>query len=192
MLVFVKKWRETLSSKLGFKRGKAGRAYSCPWWADEAAYTSAFIHGKGVEISAANRAIEAEYHRPLEIIASTAASDYEIVESPYWPPPPKPPAPPLSPEEQAQHDERIRGASFLIVLPCWVFHKNDPDPWPSTLHGHHSERPLKLDAITGFIYNIKTREHVQSLRQKALLPIQTKLLASKDFGERARSLLTVP
>jgi hypothetical protein len=38
----------------------------------------------------------------------------------------------------------------LYVPPCWRFQKNDPDPWPSLLHGHHSWKPLKLDAITGF------------------------------------------
>jgi hypothetical protein len=111
------------------------------------------------------------------------------VESPYWPPLPSPPLPQLSPEEKAERDRTMLRASFLIVLPCWVFHKNDPDPWPSLLHGHHNERPLKLDAVTGFIYSIHTREYVQRLRPKALLPIQMTLLASKDFGHRARSLI---
>jgi hypothetical protein len=70
-----------------------------------------------------------------------------------------------------------------------MFHKNDPDPWPSLLHGHHNEKPLKLDAITGFIYKIHTRKHVQSLRPKALLPIQRQLMMSKDFGDRVLALI---
>jgi hypothetical protein len=125
------------------------------------------------------------WERPLEIEASEYADDYEVLDSPYWPPPPPPE---LSPEER----ERLMGeppVAALIVLPCWIFHKNDADPWPSRLHGHHNQRPLKLDAITGYIYSIRTREHVQTLRRKSLIPIQTTLLASKDFGARARSLI---
>jgi hypothetical protein len=43
-------WRETLSWKVGFRRAKAGRVYSCPWWADEGVYGLAFMQGKGLEI----------------------------------------------------------------------------------------------------------------------------------------------
>jgi hypothetical protein len=127
----------------------------------------------------------APYIRPLEIKASTDPLDYEIENSRYWPPPPPPK---FSLEEQAERDRDRRPVAYLIVLPCWVFHKSDPDPWPSTLHGHHSERPLKLDAISGFIYNIKTREHVQTLRPKELRRIQMALIDSKDFSDRARVL----
>jgi hypothetical protein len=77
--------------------------------------------------------------------------------------------------------------SYLIVA-CWKFHKNDADPWPSVLHGHHSERPLKLDALSGNIFNIHTRERVQKMKHKELARVQAVLLGSKDFGERARSL----
>jgi hypothetical protein len=44
-------WRQTLSWKLGHWRGKSGRPYACPWWADERVYAVAFLRGKGVEIS---------------------------------------------------------------------------------------------------------------------------------------------
>jgi hypothetical protein len=44
-------WRQTLSWKVGFRRGKAGRAYSCPRWADERVYGLAFLQGKSVEPS---------------------------------------------------------------------------------------------------------------------------------------------
>jgi hypothetical protein len=50
MLVFVKNWRVTLSWKLGFRRGKSGRAYRCPWWVDKVAYRLAFMQGEGIEI----------------------------------------------------------------------------------------------------------------------------------------------
>ena len=43
-------WRQTLSWRIGFRRPKAGRVYSCPWWADERVYGLAFIKGKGLEI----------------------------------------------------------------------------------------------------------------------------------------------
>jgi hypothetical protein len=43
-------WRQTLSWKIGFRRGKAGRTYKCPWWADERVYGLAFLQGKNVEI----------------------------------------------------------------------------------------------------------------------------------------------
>ena len=43
-------WRQTLSWKVGFRRAKAGRGYSCPWWADERVYGLAFMQGKGAEI----------------------------------------------------------------------------------------------------------------------------------------------
>jgi hypothetical protein len=76
----------------------------------------------------------------------------------------------------------------LIVLARWKFHKTDVDPWPSLLHGHHSQRPLKLDAITGEIFNIHTRERVQKMKPRELARVQAELLDSKDFSERARSL----
>jgi hypothetical protein len=59
------------------------------------------------------------------------------------------------------------------------------------LHGHHNERPLKLDAITGFIYSIQTRKHVQSLRRRELERVQLAPMSSKDFGDRARALLGI-
>jgi hypothetical protein len=115
----------------------------------------------------------------LKIIASSDPNDYEIVGSPHWPLPPSPKRPPPGGKPLA----------YLIVRACWIFHKNDPDPWPSMLHGHHNEQPLKLDALNGFIYDIQSRGHVQTLKRKVLLPIQRQLLRSKDFGDRARTLM---
>ena len=43
-------WRQTLSWKLGYGRGKAGAAYKVPWWADEQVFALAFMQGKGVDI----------------------------------------------------------------------------------------------------------------------------------------------
>jgi hypothetical protein len=46
MLSAIKNWHQTLSWKLGYGRGKEGRAYSCPWWVDKAVYAVAFMQGK--------------------------------------------------------------------------------------------------------------------------------------------------
>lgn len=71
----------------------------------------------------------------------------------------------------------------------WEFHKTDPDPWPSLLHGHHSEKPQKLDAVTGKIYDIVTREHVATLKARELAALQAELRSHKDFAEKAAGLL---
>ena len=39
-----------MSWKVGFRRAKAGRVYSCPRWADEQAYGLGFLQGRGAEI----------------------------------------------------------------------------------------------------------------------------------------------
>ena len=79
--------------------------------------------------------------------------------------------------------------SYLIVRATWIFHKNDVDPWPSHLHAHHSERPIKLDAITGNVFHIHTRQRIGRIRPKDLMRVHTELLASKDFSEKARQVL---
>ena len=61
-------WRQTLSWKVGFRRAKAGRGYSCPWWADERAYGLAFMQGRGVEIPKRPNAVRYDrHHRDEEI-----------------------------------------------------------------------------------------------------------------------------
>ena len=50
MLAIIKDWRQTLSWKLGYGRGKAGRAYGRPWWVDETVYALPYMQGKDVEI----------------------------------------------------------------------------------------------------------------------------------------------
>jgi hypothetical protein len=46
MLAIIKDWHQTLSWKIGYGRGKAGRVYSCPWWVDETVYALAYMQGK--------------------------------------------------------------------------------------------------------------------------------------------------
>jgi hypothetical protein len=152
--------------------GSAERPHSCPWWADDEEYMLGYVCGHIPDLSdhlSQFDELDDQWERALKIEASPDPDDYEIDESPHWPPP-RPPK--LTPEEEERLHERMGLVAELNVWPCWVFHKNDADPWPSRLHGHHNARPLKLDAINGFIYSIHTRKHVQTLRPKALLPIQ--------------------
>lgn len=71
----------------------------------------------------------------------------------------------------------------------WQFHKTDTDTWPSPLHGHHSVEPIKLDALTGYLWKIPERKLVGSLKPKELERIQRDLLRSKDLGEKSRLYL---
>jgi len=68
----------------------------------------------------------------------------------------------------------------------WQFHKTDLDTWPSPLHGHHSQEPIKLDAITGDLWKIPERIRVGRLKERELGRIQLDLLRSKDLAEKSR------
>jgi hypothetical protein len=63
----------------------------------------------------------------------------------------------------------------------WVFHKADPDPWPSRLHGHDYDKALKLDALTGDIYDVASRRKCAKLTRKSLGVVHSELLESKDL-----------
>jgi hypothetical protein len=130
---------------------------------------------KGPSSAAAFFGVEASDGR-LEIEASESQKDYEFTSE--WPPP-----------VQRRRKRRDPNLLYLTVRPVWIFHKSDADPWPSLLHGHHNQRPLKLDAITGEIFNIHSRKCVQKLKSKELARIQAQLFSSKDFAQRAEALI---
>jgi hypothetical protein len=89
----------------------------------------------------------------------------------------------------AEEAPRLLLEEIVKVRPnIWNFHKNDKDPWPSVLHAHDYEKNLKLDAISGEIFNVTTRKRVGRLNEKKLAAVQAQLLFSKDLGELARSL----
>lgn len=71
----------------------------------------------------------------------------------------------------------------------WEFHKTDPDPWPSLLHGHEYEKNLKLDAITGKIYDVATRQRCKRIKDTDLAEIQDILRRSKDFSDKVVALI---
>jgi hypothetical protein len=67
---------------------------------------------------------------------------------------------------------------------AWRFHKQDDDPWPSSLHAHDYEKGLILDAITGDIYDKVTRKHCKDLKKSHLAYIHAELRKSDDFKAR--------
>jgi hypothetical protein len=73
-----------------------------------------------------------------------------------------------------------------------VFHKTDVDTWPSILHGHEYDKNLKLDALTGDIFDVATRQRCATLTEKKLKVIQEELRQSKDFADRVALLLGAP
>ena len=68
----------------------------------------------------------------------------------------------------------------------WQFHKTDADNWPSPLHGHHCQEPLKLDALNGNIWKIREKQLFGRVKEKELVRIQRDLLKSKDLAETSR------
>jgi hypothetical protein len=71
----------------------------------------------------------------------------------------------------------------------WDFHKTDVDTWPSPLHGHDYDKNLKLDAVTGNVYDVVTRQCCKTLKPDHLKTIQSTLRTSKDFEAIAKDLL---
>ena len=53
---------------------------------------------------------------------------------------------------------------------------------PSVLHAHEYDRNLKLDAITGDIFDATTRDHCMRLKNGKLRDIQAQLRDSPGFS----------
>jgi hypothetical protein len=81
-------------------------------------------------------------------------------------------------------EKEIKAGSYV-----WSFHKTDSDNWPSALHGHEYEHRLKLDVLTGNIYDVVTRQHYASLKREDLAKVRDELRKSKDFSEKVQVLL---
>ena len=60
----------------------------------------------------------------------------------------------------------------------WNFHMTDADPWPSPFHAHDYEKKLKLDVITGDIYDTMTRNKLKTMKRKSLDAVQGKVRTS--------------
>ena len=74
----------------------------------------------------------------------------------------------------------------------WKFHKTDADDWPSPLHGHDYEKGLKLDVLTGDIYDVATRQRCKAMKAKHLNNVRAELRGSKDFKELIVELVDNP
>ena len=56
----------------------------------------------------------------------------------------------------------------------WQFYKGDPDPFPSSPHGHnYSKHNEKLDVYTGAIY--RNNKYIRKLGKKSLKLVQKQL-----------------
>ncbi len=71
----------------------------------------------------------------------------------------------------------------------WVFHKNDADHWPSDFHGHDYENNLKLDLVSGKIFDVGTRQSCGKLKGTSLKMVRDELEKSKDFKLRVDALM---
>lgn len=74
----------------------------------------------------------------------------------------------------------------------WAFHKTDVDPWPSALHGHDYDKGLKLDVLTGDIWDVATRQKCKTLKAKHLNDVRDELRQSKDFKALVEELIDKP
>jgi hypothetical protein len=88
------------------------------------------------------------------------------------------------PVPRSLNEKIVKGGGYK-----WDFHKGDPDGWPSALHAHEDEKNLKLDAITGDIYDATTRQRCERLSARELARIHAKLRQSNDFAATIAALL---
>lgn len=74
----------------------------------------------------------------------------------------------------------------------WEFHKSDVDPWPSKFHGHDYEKGLKIDVLSGEIYDVGTRQMCKRVKSTVLREIIAELRGSKDFCDRVVEMIDKP
>ncbi|MFG1465074.1 hypothetical protein V5F77_19495 [Xanthobacter sp. DSM 24535] len=84
-------------------------------------------------------------------------------------------------------EKTVKGSGYK-----WRFHKNDADNFPSPLHGHDYERGLKIDALTGRIFDASTKNHCETLKSKGLDKLHRELKGSADFKDKLEQLLPKP
>ena len=84
-------------------------------------------------------------------------------------------------------EKTVKGGGYK-----WRFHKNDADNFPSPLHGHDYERGLRIDALTGRIFDASTKNHCETLNSKGLDKLHRELMGSADFKDKLEQLLPKP
>ena len=77
-------------------------------------------------------------------------------------------------------EKKLKVAGYV-----WEFHKNDPDNWPSLLHGHDYEQGLKIDAITGDIFVVATKQKYATLKKKKLENLHQQIRSCSDLKSLA-------
>ena len=101
------------------------------------------------------------------------------------------PKPDLSVTTSAEYED-VDGTApkFLLEFTTsvhghtWRFHKSDSDNWPSALHGHDYENRLKVDVLTGNVFDAVTRGYRHKLTSKDLKHLRDELKSSKDFSDK--------
>lgn len=82
------------------------------------------------------------------------------------------------PELLLEQTEKVNGNVVRV-------HKNDPDNWPSDLHGHIINRPgQKIDLYTGKIFRIQGRKQIGALGKKDLKYLQDEMSKSDWAREK--------
>ena len=142
-----------------------------------------------VTLSLTYRCSPGEEHFPLIAFATELAKLDDYKEKP-------PPAADLTVEMPLDSIEKTFDVPRLLTEKTikaagyvWEFHKTDVDPWPSQLHGHDYEHGLKVDALTGDVFDVGTRALFMRLKKKYVNEMQDALRRSKDFGDTAQQLL---
>lgn len=74
----------------------------------------------------------------------------------------------------------------------WDFHKNDVDPWPSKFHAHDYAKHLKLDVITGVIFDVGSKEPTGKLNAKTLAKVHAKVRKTDALKDLAATYLPKP
>ncbi len=110
-------------------------------------------------------------HKAQAIVALTIETDETEIAEAY-------------PVPRTLNEKLVKGSGYI-----WKFHKSDPDGWPSALHAHDYEKYVKLDALTGDIYDATTRQRCGRLSAKELARIHAELRQSKDFAATLAALL---
>jgi hypothetical protein len=116
------------------------------------------VNGEPEQLLNFARVVAAAYeaiHPPGAFVTITVDADSDTI----W----------TGPELLEEQTARVKGNVIRV-------HMNDPDNWPSDLHGHLLNRAgQKVDIYTGNIFDIQSRKQIGALGKKDLARVQTDL-----------------
>ena len=64
----VRDWHQNLSWKVSYQRGKEGRPFVTPWWADKELCSYAYMQGKGVDFAPLAAAAKEDAARAKDLL----------------------------------------------------------------------------------------------------------------------------